>query len=201
MLNPIVFLAFMALSEARQDWEACGLPAGCFCSVPILHEIQCQSIKVFPIFDEVIKPGVTSVTIYASQIVGLAPFKKDEWDRLKHLNLIDTPLLACDSIAQLQRPGLRILSECVCDKPAEEEEEEGSTISPPPAGENGSTICLAFLLVIVFGVVFAMSSVLYMICQPTPSMGHAEVPSDDLSAVCQSTEGVTSDEVPRETWV
>ena len=57
-----------------------------------------------------------SIVFHGSKIVGIPPFKKAEWDRLKHLTFIETDLLSCDAIAELQRPGLRILSECLTAK-------------------------------------------------------------------------------------
>ena len=51
MIRAAVFLSLMALcSEPWEAWEPCRLPSGCRCGVPVLHEIHCQNITVFPIF-------------------------------------------------------------------------------------------------------------------------------------------------------
>ncbi len=143
MNNTIFVLSLLGMTAGKQSWEPCGLPGGCYCSVPVLNQIQCLTdVKVLPFFNDTIKPGVTSITFHGSQIVGLAPFLKDQWDRLKHLNFIDTPLIPCKAIAKLQRPGLRILSECVTP----------DTQCPPPStcpDSKERTIFLSAILVFV----------------------------------------------------
>ncbi len=120
MFNVIGILVLMRLSAA---WEPCGLPAGCYCSVPVLHAINCRNITVFPIFEDVIKPGVLSITISDSEIIRLPPFKKGDWDRLRRVVFINTPMLDCGTIAEIRRPGLDILSECELKKHCEHRHE------------------------------------------------------------------------------
>ncbi len=133
MLRPIVYLTLVVLTCGRQDWEPCGLPSGCHCATPVLQEIQCHGITVFPALDDTIKPDILSLTIYNSKIVGLPSFSKEEWGHLKYLNFIDTTLLSCEIIAEIRRPGLHILSECIW--PQEECEE--------------CTVCLASIIVLI----------------------------------------------------
>ena len=151
MIRAVFFVAVMGLSLGHPEWEPCGLPSGCYCSRPVLHDIQCKNIKVFPIFEKDVKPGVLSISITNSQLVGLPPFKKEDWDRLKYLNFIDTPLLSCEEIAKQQRPGLRILSECI----SEQEED------CPECEER--TTWLAVIIVLVFSCVGALSFILYLL--------------------------------------
>ena len=155
MIRPTIILAFAALISGRQAWEPCGLPAGCLCATPVLHEIHCQNITVFPIFDAVIKPGILSVTVYNSSIVGLPPFNKDEWDSLKYLNFVDTPRLSCEAIAEIQRPGLHILSECVCTT------KKSCPECTEPAWEH--TWCLATILVLIVLFNIALGFILYLV--------------------------------------
>ena len=153
----LLLLTLMVEVFAKQDWEPCGLPSECYCSRPILTQIHCPNISVFPTFDDVIKPGVLSVAIYDSNIVGIPPFKKEEWDRLEQLSFVGTPLLMCNAIAEIKRPGLHIFSECLCPPEKECPEEivcpEENTC---PKNKETSTLCLASLVVLIFLVVLAM---------------------------------------------
>ncbi len=108
-----LLLVFVWTALALEGWEPCGTPAGCFCSVPILSEIQCLSLDQMPVFEEVIKAGVLSFTFSKGAISEVAQFEKTVWDRLQHLNFIGTDHMPCNAIAALKRPSLRILSECV----------------------------------------------------------------------------------------
>ena len=152
-LTLMILLTFVGEMCAKQDWEPCGLPSGCYCSRPILHQIHCTNITVFPFFENVTKPGVLSVAVYDSNIVGIPPFRKEEWDNLKYLNFIGTPLLMCDAIAEIKRPGLQILSQCLCPP----QKECPNEMECPKNKER--TICLASLLVFIFLVVLAMGVV------------------------------------------
>ena len=151
MSRVYVLLIFLRLTWSKQGWEPCGLPDGCFCSMPTLSQVQCVNIDVFPMFEDKLKLGVLSVTILKSNLTELTSFSKTEWDRLKHLNLIDTLLLPCTTIATLKRPGLRILSECVC--PWEKDECKHETL----------TICLASMMVLISLVTFSMCFILYLL--------------------------------------
>jgi hypothetical protein len=124
--------------------------------------------------EDFVKPGVLSITIKDSKIVGLAPFKKKQWDRLIHLNFIDTPLLSCDAIAELKRPGLRILSECVCD--INPTSTTTTTTAPTPPKDDGRTVCLAFIIVIIAAMALALSSLLYMVWRPINSEPEGDLP-------------------------
>ena len=115
----------------------------------MLYQIHCRNITVFPIFEEHIKPGVLSVSIRDSDVAGLPPSMKDEWDRLKDVSFLDTPLLSCTAIDELRRPGLRILSNCECPS-------RGATC------KEGST-CLATLLILIFLVAIGLGFILYML--------------------------------------
>ena len=100
-------------NKRGSDWVPCGAPRGCYCSAPVLHAIQCTDVTVFPIFEDVIKPGVVNITISKSNIVGLPPFKNDEWNSLRYLNFIDTPMILCDELDKLKQQGLKIsANEC-----------------------------------------------------------------------------------------
>lgn len=155
----LIVLTFVGEMHAKQDWEPCGLPSGCYCSRPILSQIHCTNISVLPLFKDLVKPGVISLAVYDSNIVGIPPFKKEEWDRLKYLSFIGTPLLMCDAIAAIKRPGLEILSKCLC--PPEKECPVHASAAPNTTdGEcpqnKGRTICLATLLAFIFLIVLAM---------------------------------------------
>lgn len=114
MISNILFLSLLGITIGGGGYEPCGVPAGCYCSTPVLSQIQClRNVTVFPVFEDIIKPGVLSIVFHGSKIAGLPPFEKAEWDRLKHLSFVDTELMSCDAIAELKRPGLRIFSECV----------------------------------------------------------------------------------------
>lgn len=163
MIRTIGFLSLLGMSWCKQGWEPCGLPKGCYCSIPILHQIQCTNINVFPFFDELIKPGVISLTIHNSNITGLPPFNMSEWDRLHIVNFIDTPLLSCHTITELQRPGLRIFSECLCaptpSPPARDECEP----SPPHKNNDKWNICFSMLVVLIILFVSTIASILYLL--------------------------------------
>lgn len=113
-LVPLLILLHAASGKQNKGFQPCGQPSGCYCTVPMPHQIQClEDVKVFPIFENLIKPGVESIVFRGSQIVDLPPFRRDEWDRLKHLSFIDTPNMSCDNIAKLSQPRLTILSHCI----------------------------------------------------------------------------------------
>lgn len=150
MFSILFFAAFLWTVRGQGGWEPCGSPSGCECSLPVLHHIHCRNITVFPLFDDFIKPGVLALTVDDSNIAGLPPFRKDQWDRLRDVTFMSTPLLSCDSIAELRRPGLHVLSECLCPAAAPERS----------ACSHGST-CLASLLVLVILVVGGLGFLLY----------------------------------------
>ena len=108
MIGIITALGLLAVAAA---WESCGLPSGCHCTAPIIHSIQCQNITVFPSFDDIIKPGVLTITISDSRVVGLPPFNETQWDRLERVTFLRTQM-SCDAIEEVRRPGLDILSDC-----------------------------------------------------------------------------------------
>ena len=120
----------------------CGEPAGCYCSTPVLNEIHCTgNISKFPEFEDSVKPGVLSIVFYDSTITSVPPFEKDEWDRLKYLNFVETSMMSCDDIAELWRPGLRIFSECI-----------SKMVECQKNNCNGTGICLIMMgLVIMAG--------------------------------------------------
>jgi len=114
MINStLLVLSLLGIGAGKQTFGPCGLPAGCYCTAPILHQIQCRNVTVFPFFEDDIKPGVVSIVFHQSKIVGLNPFPEDPWHSLQELAFIDTPSMPCSAIAELKRPGLRILSECI----------------------------------------------------------------------------------------
>lgn len=151
MLSALLFTTFLWVTNAQGDWETCGLPSGCYCSRPVLHQIHCRNITVFPIFEDYITPGVLTVTISDSDIAGLPPFRKEEWDRLKRVQFTDTPLLSCKAISDIRREGLHVLSECACaGRECLRCKEGGST-----------TICLGALLMLVMCLVIGLGFILY----------------------------------------
>ena len=114
-----LLLSILGMISGHQEFEPCGQPRGCFCSFPVLNRIHCtQNITVFPIFDDVIKPGVLSITFYKSRIVELPPFNKEKWLRLNHLSFVDTSYLACEALPRLHRPGLDIALRWISNRPA-----------------------------------------------------------------------------------
>lgn len=117
----VLVLSFFGLGSGKRHFEPCGLPAGCYCSTPVLHQIQCQDLTVFPVFNHTIKAGVLGIVIYRSNIVGLPRFNKEDWSGLNELAIIKTPSLPCNVVADIARPGLTILNECIpqdCPEPA-----------------------------------------------------------------------------------
>lgn len=88
----------------------CGLPSGCICSDPILYLISCTNISVFPIFEDVIRPGVIDIILYQTRLVALPVFTVDMWPSLKHVDVRNNSLLQCSSIVEIL--GLRIVSDC-----------------------------------------------------------------------------------------
>ena len=124
------------LASSVVAYVPCGEPSGCHCSTPVLNQIQCTGdISEFPVFDDVIKPGVVSIVFYDTNITTVPPFEKEEWDRLKYVNFVETDMMTCDDIAELWRPGLRIFSECISKK------EECKC--------NGTGICLIVLVLVI----------------------------------------------------
>lgn len=87
----------------------CGQPKGCVCTVP--HSITClPDTRVFPLFEE--KANVTEINLRHTQIVGLPPFQEEKWISLKYVDVRSTPMLSCEAISRIRRPGLTILSDC-----------------------------------------------------------------------------------------
>lgn len=109
----LLFSLCVCSGMGLKGWEPCGTPPGCFCKAPILSEIQCLDLDRMPVFDDITTPGVLSFTFLRGSISEVTPFENTTWDRLKYLNIIDTDNLPCSAIAELQRPGLHILSECI----------------------------------------------------------------------------------------
>lgn len=106
-------LAFAFVVSLADRMEKCGQPEGCLCTVPILFAITClHQAKVFPLFEDHETPGVTEIILRNTQIVGLAPFEKEKWPRLKYLDVRSNPMLTCEVISQLERPGLIIMTDC-----------------------------------------------------------------------------------------
>jgi hypothetical protein len=111
---------------------------------------------VFPIFEEQLKPGVLTVFIYNSDLVGLPPFKKEEWDRLRDVVFVNTTRLSCGAIAELRRPGLRVVSECTCLLEPNLPKEDC------PTCKEGST-CLATLLVLIIFIILGVGFIPYIL--------------------------------------
>ena len=105
----IAFLALLPISYANVP---CGLPSGCFCSAPILYEITCTNITVYPFFPQLLKAGVNTIRFYNTLIIDLFPFPIDDWPRLKELIFQGNTLLHCNVIHKLHRAGLLIYSDC-----------------------------------------------------------------------------------------
>ena len=145
------------------NWEPCGAPSGCYCSRPVLHQIHCRNITVFPIFEEHIKPGVVTVSVRNSEVAGFPPFKQAEWDRLNHITFADNPLLSCTAIAELRRPGLRIVSDCDCSIEANlpKTERECPTCKEGYYTCQAASICLASLLILIFTILGGVGFILY----------------------------------------
>ncbi len=91
----------------------CGTPCGCQCSVPILNTISCTNISVFPVFDELIQPGVLRIVINDTYISDIQPFEKVDWLNLHELVFRRNKNLNCNIINSLQRDGLHINSDCI----------------------------------------------------------------------------------------
>ena len=107
----IIFGLFTS-SCGIMDGEPCGLPKGCFCSAPILHEITCTNVTVFPFFPAEMKAGVITVKFFRTMLVNLFPFWEKDWPSLHELVFKDNTLLGCEVIEHLQRDGLEIYSDC-----------------------------------------------------------------------------------------
>jgi hypothetical protein len=112
---------------------------------------------VFPFFETQEKPGVLSVSIRDTQLVGLPPFEKEQWDRLNYITFADNPLLSCSAIDDLRRPGLHILSDCNCSNHPNLPEKE----CPKCHTCASATACLATLLLLIFTIVLALGFILY----------------------------------------
>ena len=109
----LLLLLFLHVDGRVVGWEPCGVPPGCYCQTPILHQIQCLDVTRFPSFDDLLKPGVLTFTFFESPITEIQPFDEAQWPSLERLNVIDTDNLTCRAIAAIQRPGLRIYSHCI----------------------------------------------------------------------------------------
>ena len=161
MLGVFIFTAFLCVIRAQGDWEPCGVPSGCYCSVPLLHQIYCQNITVFPFFETQEKPGVLSVSIRDTQLVGLPPFEKEQWDRLNYITFADNPLLSCSAIDDLRRPGLHILSDCNCSNHPNLPKKDCPKFEKKCHTCASATACLATLLLLIFTIVLALGFILY----------------------------------------
>ena len=119
MFGVLCFLSLLGVGLTVKGWEPCGKPPGCYCTVPILHQIQCLNVSRVPAFEEHIKPGVLTFTFFKSPISEIGNFSKEEWSRLNLLNFADTNNLSCKAIAAVERPGLHIYSYCInwCSRP------------------------------------------------------------------------------------
>ena len=169
-------------------YDPCGEPAGCYCSTPVLNQIQCTGeISEFPVFDDVIKPGVVSIVFYGTNITTVPPFDKEEWDRLKYINFVETDMMSCDAIAELWRPGLRIFSECITKK------EECKTNRC-----NGTGICLIIMVLVIM---VASSAIVYLL---TTRKGSWTLPVPQTSPDLPMTSSAinkSDDSVLHSTWV
>jgi len=111
-ITPYFIIGFLAILGSATRLEKCGQPPGCWCTVPVLHSIVCwYNARVFPFFHDDMKPGVTEITLRHTQIVDMFPFDA-HWMRLKYLDVRSNPLLSCDVVSRLKKPGLFILSDC-----------------------------------------------------------------------------------------
>ena len=152
MNSNIFFLLFIWLSAGVDGYKPCGIPAGCYCSSPVLTQIQCvENITVFPLFEDSIKQEVRSIVFHRSKIVGLPLFNKEEWVRLENLNFIETDLMSCDAIAEHQRPGIRILSECI------------SMEQDCPSCNKSVSTCLIFVLLLAMLFIGAVGYIVYLL--------------------------------------
>ena len=131
----IILICCYLSGLARGEWEPCGTPSGCFCSRPVLHQIHCRNITIFPVFDDVTTPGVLSVSVRDSSMTAIPSFPKNQWDRLRDVSFRECPSLSCESINELRRPDLHIHSDCLCAE---------CLTKCTTSGKN--TICLVFLI-------------------------------------------------------
>jgi len=190
LIEGALILSLLGIGTGKQTYIPCGQPTGCYCTAPILHQIQCTNITVFPIFEDVIKPGVVSIVFHQSQIVGLPPFPQDSWIKLQQLAFIDTPSMPCSAIAELKRPGLRILSECIAKEeecPAQDCPKCPKQVVCPETRER--TIFLTAILIFVILLVSWLGLVVYFLyfykreCWTAPRTA------------------MTDEEATRQTWV
>jgi len=146
----------------RQTTEPCGQPTGCYCTKPVLHQIMCHNITVFPLFDDNIKPGVRTISFHKSRIVGLHPFEKKDWPVLNQLAFLQTTSMPCDAIANLSRPGLDILSSCIL-QPCQPVKECTTPEKEKCPVKKDRTICLATILVFVLLVGVWLGTICYAV--------------------------------------
>lgn len=154
LLHTIFFITTLWTVHVQGDWEPCGSPSGCYCSRPVLHQLHCRNITVFPLLDDNLKPGVLSISIRDSNIAGLPPFQKEQWDRLRDITFINTPLMSCCAISDLQQQGLRVLSDLQC-------QQSGNVCHRSKAGGGGG-ICLASLLLLIISLTVGLIFNIYM---------------------------------------
>ena len=147
----MLFILLLCFSVGFADQMApCGEPPGCLCTVPILHSIVCISnLTFFPLFPAHEKPGVLEIVLHRTWISDLFPFKEEAWPRLKYLDLRTNPLLSCDVIAKLERPGLAVYSDCPENATTDSVTTESVT-TPPTESEPTWTIPLICILVFLW---------------------------------------------------
>lgn len=105
-------LVLLLLLPLVHCWEPCGVPDGCLCSAPILHEIVCSNITDFPLLPEEVKPGVGTIKFYRTELRHLPPFPKEDWLQLQRFTFRDNPLLGCETIEELKLQGFTVHSDC-----------------------------------------------------------------------------------------
>ena len=153
MFRNVLILSLLGITVGTRGFEPCGIPAGCYCSTPVLNQIQClDNITVFPLFYDLLKAEIRSIVFHRSKIAGLPQFNKKEWTGLQHLSFIETDLMSCEAIAELKRPGLRIFSECISKKQEED----------CPSCNKGIAISLIFVLILLMLFIGAVGYIIYL---------------------------------------
>ena len=107
-----VIIVLLFVTRVTCAYVPCGQPEGCMCSEPVLHDIACTNVTVFPLFPSHLKDGVLTIRIYGTQIVDMHPFLKRDWPRLQELDFHDNKHLSCRVIEKLQRDDLHITCDC-----------------------------------------------------------------------------------------
>lgn len=102
----------LLLCQYGKSMNDCGSPAICLCSGPVFHLIACHNITSFPTFNNYQKAGVLRIDLFDTQVTILPHFSSETWPRLRCLDVRTNANISCQVIAELQRPGLTILSEC-----------------------------------------------------------------------------------------